>query len=419
MAKIVDYIRSIPAGTGVNGVSVTVKKHVDNTTVSTLTSNSSGQFSYTADGSPGPVYATASASDRIRVRSGRATGQIGTWYGSDVPVGFRALGDGVIQSYTDWEVTAGDMAVTEGTGLQVLVAEGASIVDGHVYRCSASTPLTISANASGSTRVDRVVIRFTREGQTEEGKCVLMISEGTPGAGAPPVQKTTSVWELSLATVSVSNGATGIISANITDTRVYCQKGSAVSISVDSTTAFLAEKLDGTNIVAIDTTNKELELLNGTDLVAYSNDGSTEKVRVNGDDGTIVMAGALTTTRIVGESTILPIILDGGGSVISTGIKVDLPVPYNSKVTGWEILSDASGSIVVDLWKDTYANYPPVVGDSFTAGNKPTLSSASKNTWSAGLGAEWTLTQGDVIRVNVDSSATVTRVLISLKVTKQ
>lgn len=418
MAKIVDFIRSIPGGTGVNSVSVTIKKHSDNSTISTVTSNSSGQFTYTADGSPGPVYATAITSDRTRVRSGRATGQIGTWYGSDVPVGFRALGDGVIQSYTDYEVTAGDMAVTAGTGLQVLVAEGAALVDGHVYRCSSQTALAISSNTSGSTRVDRVVIRFTREGQAEEGKCVLMISEGTPGAGAPAVQKTTSVWELSLATVSVSNGASGIISANITDTRVYCQKGSAVSISVDSTTAFLAEKLDGTNVVAVDTTNKELELLNGTDLVLYSNDGTTEKVRVNGDDGTIVMTGAITTTRIVGESTIFPIVLDGGGSAITTGIKVDLPVPYACKVTGWEIMSDVSGSIVIDLWRDTYANYPPTVDDTMTAGNKPTLASATKNTWTAAGGSEWNLSQGQIIRVNVDSATTVTRVLVALKVTK-
>jgi hypothetical protein len=419
MAKIVDYIRSIPGGTGVNSVSVTIKKHTDNTTVSTVTSNSSGQFTYTADGSPGPVYATASTGDRIRVRSGKATGQIGTWFGSDVPVGFRALGDGVIKDYSDYEVTAGNMAVTAGTGLQVLVAEGAALVDGHVYRCTSQTALAISANSSGSTRVDRIVIRFTREGQAEEGKCQLVVSEGVAGSGAPAVQKSSSTWELSLATVSVSSGATGFISANITDTRTYCQQGSAVAITADSTTAFLAEKLDGTDVVAIDTTNKELELQSGTDLIVYSDAGTTEKARIDGATGDITTSGTVTTTRIVGETTILPIILDGGGSVITTGIKVDLPVPYAAKITGWDIMADASGSIVVDLWKDTYANYPPLVADSITAGNKPTLSSAEKNTWTAGTGAEWSVAQGDIIRVNVDTVATVKRVLIALKVKKQ
>lgn len=410
MAKIVDYIRSIPNGTGVNNVSVTVKKHVDNTTVDTLTTNSSGQFTYTSDGSPGPVYASAATGDRTRVRSGRATGQIGTWYGADVPVGFRAIGDGVIKSYTDPEVTAGDMAVTAGTGLQVLVAEGAALVDGHVYRCSSSTALTISANSSGQTRTDRVVIRFTREGQSEEGKCQLLISEGTPGNGAPAIAQTSSVWEISLATIAVANGAASILTANITDTRAYVNRGQTIEVTSGSATALVVEQADGTDVLVVDNAAKEVELKNGTDLLVYSDNGTTVKASIDAATGNITTAG-----RIIGETTILPIVLDGSGSVIATGIKLDLPVPYNGTITGWDIYSDTTGSIVVDCWKDTYANYPPTVADTITGANKPTLSSATKNTAS---GLSWAITQGDVIRVNVDSATSVTRVLIALKVTK-
>ena len=32
-----------------------------------------------------------------------------------------------------------------------------------------------------------------------------------------------------------------------------------------------------------------------------------------------------------------------------------------------------SGSIVIDVWKDTYANFPPIVADTITASAKPTL----------------------------------------------
>lgn len=410
MAKIVDYIRNIPNGSGVNSVSVAIKKHSDNTTLTTVTTNSSGQFTYTTDGSPGPVYAQASTSDRTRVRSGRATGQFGTWYGADVPVGFRAIGDGVIKSYTDPETTAGDMAVTAGTGLQVLVAEGAVIVDGHIYRCSAQTALTVSANSSGQTRVDRVVVRFTREGQSEEGKCQLVMSQGTPGNGAPAVAATSSLWEVSLATVSVSNGASSILTANITDTRSYVNRGQTIEVTSGSATAVVVEQADGTDVLVVDNAAKEVELKNGTDLLVYSDNGTTVKASIDGATGNITTAG-----RIIGETTILPIVLDGSGSVIGTGIKLDLPVPYNGTITGWDIYSDTSGSIVVDLWKDTYANYPPTLADTITGANKPTLSSATKNTAS---GLSWAVTQGDVIRVNVDSATTVTRVLIALKVTK-
>jgi hypothetical protein len=112
----------------------------------------------------------------------------------------------------------------------------------------------------------------------------------------------------------------------------------------------------------------------------------------------------------------LQIIIDGGGSAITTGIKADLIVPYNCTVLGWDILGNASGSIVIDVWKDTYANFPPTVADTITGTEKPTLSSVAKNqdvalsTWTT------TLTRNDILRFNVDSAATVTRVTLSLRI---
>jgi hypothetical protein len=115
----------------------------------------------------------------------------------------------------------------------------------------------------------------------------------------------------------------------------------------------------------------------------------------------------------------LTYIIDGGGAVITTGLKDFVEVPYNCTVLGWTIVGDVSGSIVVDIWKDTYANFPPVVGDSIAGTEKPTLSSAQKNqdlsitTWTT-----TTLTKGDWLAFNVDSVATVKKVTISLRVIK-
>lgn len=108
--------------------------------------------------------------------------------------------------------------------------------------------------------------------------------------------------------------------------------------------------------------------------------------------------------------------LDGGGSVITTGIKADVRVPYSGTITGWEIVANTSGSIVVDVWKDTYANFPPTVADTIAGTEKPTLSSATKNqdtvlsTWTTSV------TAGDWIRFNVDSVSTVTRVHLSIQI---
>jgi hypothetical protein len=112
----------------------------------------------------------------------------------------------------------------------------------------------------------------------------------------------------------------------------------------------------------------------------------------------------------------LQIIIDGGGSAITTGIKADLIVPYNCTVLGWDILGNASGSIVIDVWKDAYANFPPTVADTITGTEKPTLSSVAKNQDVALSSWTTTLTRNDILRFNVDSAATVTRVTLSLRI---
>jgi hypothetical protein len=114
------------------------------------------------------------------------------------------------------------------------------------------------------------------------------------------------------------------------------------------------------------------------------------------------------------------ITIDGQGGTISTGVKGFITVPFACTITGWDIFADVSGSVVVDVWKDVYANFPPVLGDSIAGSEKPTLASQQNNqdtnltTWGAGT----TVTAGDVIAFNVDSATTVTRVTVLLKVTK-
>ena len=109
-------------------------------------------------------------------------------------------------------------------------------------------------------------------------------------------------------------------------------------------------------------------------------------------------------------------VIDGGGSVITTGVKGFIPVPYTGTITRVTVLStDASataGSIVVDLWKDTYANYAPTDADSITASAPPTLSSANKSQDSTLTGWTTSVTAGDIVGFNVDSASTVTHVTV-------
>lgn len=105
-----------------------------------------------------------------------------------------------------------------------------------------------------------------------------------------------------------------------------------------------------------------------------------------------------------------------GNGVISTGVKVFVEVPFACRVTGWTLVADAVGDIVVDVWKDTYANFPPLVADTIAGTEKPTLAAAQKNqdlslsSWDTDIDA------GDVLAFNVDSAATVQVATLTLRV---
>jgi hypothetical protein len=110
--------------------------------------------------------------------------------------------------------------------------------------------------------------------------------------------------------------------------------------------------------------------------------------------------------------------LNGNGAVITTGVKSYLTVPYSGIITGWELLSTATGSIVIDVWKDTYANYPPTLSDSICGIDKPTLSNQIKNNNNNLTAWSTTITEGDIIAFNVDSASVVTQVTLTLKINK-
>lgn len=108
--------------------------------------------------------------------------------------------------------------------------------------------------------------------------------------------------------------------------------------------------------------------------------------------------------------------IDGGGSAITTGTKGSISIPYNATITNYTLVADTTGSIVVDIKKSTYANFPTVA--SICAAALPTLASAQKATDSTLTGWTKTITNGDVLQFVVNSASTVTKVTLTLGVNK-
>jgi len=111
-------------------------------------------------------------------------------------------------------------------------------------------------------------------------------------------------------------------------------------------------------------------------------------------------------------------IIDGGGSAITTGIKGALEIPFACTINRVTLLADQSGSIVIDIWKQAYADYPPENANSIVSAAPPTITTAVKSQDSTLTGWTTAIAAGDCLMFNVDSITTCTWVTLSLKVTK-
>ena len=144
--------------------------------------------------------------------------------------------------------------------------------------------------------------------------------------------------------------------------------------------------------------------------------GTSNQVTVTNGDG----VSGNPTLSLASNARIqtVGITIDGGGSAITTGVKGYIEVPYACTINQVTLLADQSGSCVIDVWKDTYANYPPTVADTITASAKPTITAATKSQDATLTGWTTSITAGDILGFNVDSASTITRVHLILKVTK-
>lgn len=83
-------------------------------------------------------------------------------------------------------------------------------------------------------------------------------------------------------------------------------------------------------------------------------------------------------TKELSYKTINFVVGDGVNEIFSGTKGYVGPITYNGNVKSWSIVevseTPVSGSIVIDVWKDTSANYPPTVAERYRfSGYKPLL----------------------------------------------
>lgn len=105
-----------------------------------------------------------------------------------------------------------------------------------------------------------------------------------------------------------------------------------------------------------------------------------------------------------------------GGSALAENQTQWLYVPQACAVAGHRIAADQSGSVVIDLWVDSHANFPPTNADSITASAPPTLSSAQTASDDTLTGWTTAIAAGSWIRATVEGTpASVLQVTLSVQ----
>lgn len=117
--------------------------------------------------------------------------------------------------------------------------------------------------------------------------------------------------------------------------------------------------------------------------------------------------------------TAIGYVFDGGGSALTTGVKGDLLIPFACTINSATLEADQSGSIVIDIWKKAYAlDSPPTVANTITASALPTLATHQSAQDTTLTGWTTAIAANDMLRFNINSITTCTRVTLTLKVTK-
>ena len=204
----------------------------------------------------------------IRIRDGLcpdpSTGEGGATEGD-----IRGSFSDIIDTVGVKDLSGGHALVTQNSpaAMSVLVAPGVVYIPNADYDeldsnqvkfweavITVSTAVAITANTSGSTRIDLICVKMDTTVTPDEHAsniATLVAVAGTPGAGVPATPDNYA----KLAEVSVANGAATIVTADITDSRVQSKfsgkylgmttKGDLIVASADDTPTRLAVGSDG------------------------------------------------------------------------------------------------------------------------------------------------------------------------------
>lgn len=138
-------------------------------------------------------------------------------YGADELAEYFAslIGNGISADIIDC------FKVTSVSGMQISINAGYAWINGYWVKNDAVVLKTLAAAPASGSRVDSVVLRFSKADRNIE----LVIVQGDVNASFKALTRTSDVYELMLGYITISAGVSAITASMITDTRSndsYC-----------------------------------------------------------------------------------------------------------------------------------------------------------------------------------------------------
>ena len=157
------------------------------------------------------------------------------------------------------------MSVSIAAGWGIIVGDFTTNMGAYSFYNDAATTATITAANPTNPRIDRICVTVSDSAYTGSTNTIAFnVVAGTP-AGSP-VAPATPTNSISLATVAVAAGATTIVNANITDTRVRTEIDEVVlGASTNALVPIRIQLLAGQTGNALQIVNSSGTVLNGFD----------------------------------------------------------------------------------------------------------------------------------------------------------